>query len=142
MTLLRRLTATVVAAVLAGTGLVAVAPAASAAEEVYPAPASGSWTVDGRAYGHGRGLSQWGAQGAALQGRTAAEILAFYYPGTTTGSISGQYVKTTLAAYAPSSTVTIWSPENRNIRMGRSTASRSCLRAAGRSPSPARRSPR
>lgn len=118
MTLLRRLTATVVAAVLAGTGLVAVAPAASAAEEVYPAPASGSWTVDGRAYGHGRGLSQWGAQGAALQGRTAAEILAFYYPGTSTGSISGQYVKTTLAAYAPSSTVTIWSPENRNIRMG------------------------
>ncbi|VTR76221.1 SpoIID/LytB domain-containing protein [Cellulomonas hominis] len=118
MNIQRRLTAALVAAVLALTGLVTVAPAATAAEEVYPAPASGSWTVDGRAYGHGRGLSQWGSQGAALQGRSAAEILAFYYPGTATASISGQYVKTTLAAYAPSSTVTIWSPENRSIRMG------------------------
>ncbi len=118
MKILRRLAAATVAAVLVGTGLVALAPVAGATEEIYPAPASGSWTVDGRAYGHGRGLSQWGAQGAALQGRTAAEILAFYYPGTTTGSVSGQYVKTTLAAYAPSSTVTIWSPESRPIRMG------------------------
>ncbi|WP_087508090.1 SpoIID/LytB domain-containing protein [Cellulomonas iranensis] len=117
MNLLRRLTATVVAAVLAGVALVAVAPAALAAE-VYPAPASGSWTVDGRAFGHGRGMSQWGAQGAALQGRTAAEILAFYYPGTTTGSIAGEYVKATLAAFAPSDTVTVWSPANRSIRMG------------------------
>lgn len=118
MITLRRLTAAVVAVLLSTAGLAAVAPAATAAEEVYPAPASGSWTVDGRAYGHGRGLSQWGSQGAALQGRSAAQILDFYYPGTGTGSIAGQYVKTTLAAYAPSSTVTIWSPENRSIRMG------------------------
>lgn len=41
-----------------------------------------SVTVRGRGFGHGRGMSQWGAQGAALQGRTASEILAFYYPGT------------------------------------------------------------
>ncbi|RMI13265.1 SpoIID/LytB domain-containing protein [Cellulomonas triticagri] len=118
MNTLRRLTAAVVAALLTATGLVALAPAASAAEEVYPAPASGSWTVDGRAYGHGRGMSQWGAQGAALQGRTASQILDFYYPGTGTGSVAGQYVKATLAAFAPSATVTVWSPENRNIRMG------------------------
>lgn len=118
MTLLRRLVALVTGLAVLGAGSVLAAPASSAAEEIYPAPASGSWTVDGRAYGHGRGMSQWGAQGAALQGRTAAEILAFYYPGTASGSVAGQYVKTTLAAYAPSSTVTIWSPENRNIRMG------------------------
>lgn len=118
MNTLRRLTSAAVAAVLACTGLVVAAPAASAAEEVYPAPASGSWTVDGRAFGHGRGLSQWGSQGAALQGVSAKAILDFYYPGTATGSVTGQYVKTTLAAYAPSATVTIWSPENRPIRMG------------------------
>ncbi|HWG99090.1 MAG TPA: SpoIID/LytB domain-containing protein, partial [Pilimelia sp.] len=33
-------------------------------------------------WGHGRGMSQWGAQGAASLGRTADEITAFYYPGT------------------------------------------------------------
>ncbi|WP_432456764.1 SpoIID/LytB domain-containing protein [Cellulomonas iranensis] len=107
-----------VSLVLVGAGSLVAAPSAVAVEEVYPAPASGSWTVDGRAFGHGRGLSQWGAQGAALQGRTASEILDFYYPGTQTGSVAGQYVKTTLAAFAPSATVTVWSPENRSIRMG------------------------
>ncbi|MFQ5491599.1 MAG: SpoIID/LytB domain-containing protein [Phycisphaerae bacterium] len=36
---------------------------------------------DGRGFGHGVGLCQWGAHGQALQGRTAAQILKFYYPG-------------------------------------------------------------
>lgn len=38
-------------------------------------------TVDGRGYGHGRGLSQNGAQGAAGQGLGHRQILDFYYPG-------------------------------------------------------------
>ncbi len=42
----------------------------------------------GRGYGHGVGLSQYGARGRALAGQTAAEILAHYYPGTTVGTIS------------------------------------------------------
>lgn len=33
-------------------------------------------------YGHGVGLSQWGAKYAAEQGETWQEILAHYYPGT------------------------------------------------------------
>jgi stage II sporulation protein D len=37
--------------------------------------------VNGHGYGHGIGLSQWGAQALALQGRTHNQILAFYYPG-------------------------------------------------------------
>jgi stage II sporulation protein D len=36
---------------------------------------------DGRGFGHGVGLCQWGAQGKALAGWTAERILAFYYPG-------------------------------------------------------------
>jgi len=36
---------------------------------------------DGRGFGHGVGLCQWGAQGKALRGATAEEILSFYYPG-------------------------------------------------------------
>jgi SpoIID/LytB domain protein len=42
----------------------------------------------GRGYGHGVGMSQYGARGRALAGQTAATILAHYYRGTTLGSIS------------------------------------------------------
>jgi SpoIID/LytB domain protein len=45
-------------------------------------------TFYGRGYGHGVGLSQYGARGRALAGQLAPEILAHYYAGTTIGSIS------------------------------------------------------
>lgn len=38
--------------------------------------------IDGRGFGHGLGLSQWGARGLALQGYTYPQILAHYYQGT------------------------------------------------------------
>jgi stage II sporulation protein D len=38
-------------------------------------------SLDGRGYGHGIGLSQWGAYGKALRGMKAAAILAAYYGG-------------------------------------------------------------
>lgn len=41
------------------------------------------WTVSGRGNGHGHGLSQWGAYGAAAAGLTWQQIISFYYPGTT-----------------------------------------------------------
>lgn len=37
---------------------------------------------NGRGFGHGVGICQWGANGLAQRGRTAAEILRFYYPGS------------------------------------------------------------
>ncbi len=37
--------------------------------------------VAGQGYGHGVGMSQWGAYGMALQGRTYGEILQHYYRG-------------------------------------------------------------
>ncbi len=45
-------------------------------------PASGTWAVEGRGWGHGRGLSQWGAQGAASLGVGAEQIVSTYYPAT------------------------------------------------------------
>jgi len=36
---------------------------------------------NGRGFGHGLGLCQWGAQGQAAQGKRTAEILRDYYPG-------------------------------------------------------------
>lgn len=38
--------------------------------------------VDGRGFGHGIGMGQYGAYGKALRGMNAAGILAAYYPGT------------------------------------------------------------
>jgi stage II sporulation protein D len=40
------------------------------------------FVVDGRGWGHGVGMSQWGAQGRALRGVSHGGILQFYYPGT------------------------------------------------------------
>lgn len=37
--------------------------------------------LDGRGYGHGAGMCQWGAIGRARAGQTFREILATYYPG-------------------------------------------------------------
>jgi len=62
--------------------LLAAAPAASAAEEVVERPADGVFAVEGHGWGHGRGMSQWGAQGAASLGADAESILRTYYPGT------------------------------------------------------------
>jgi SpoIID/LytB domain protein len=53
-----------------------------AVDQTYPVPASGTYTVRGHGYGHGRGMSQYGANGAALDGLTHEQILKFYYPGT------------------------------------------------------------
>ena len=36
----------------------------------------------GSGYGHGVGMSQIGARGQALEGKTSREILSHYYPGT------------------------------------------------------------
>jgi SpoIID/LytB domain protein len=45
-------------------------------------------TFYGRGYGHGVGMSQYGARGRALAGQLAPDILAHYYPTTTIGSRS------------------------------------------------------
>jgi SpoIID/LytB domain protein len=68
------------------------------AAEFYPVPSSGVYTIDGRGYGHGHGLSQWGAQGAALKGLTASKILAFYYPGTNQHDIGNKTLRVQLSA--------------------------------------------
>ena len=53
-----------------------------------PPPPVTSVTFFGRGWGHGVGLSQYGARGRALAGQLAPAILAHYYPGTTLGQKS------------------------------------------------------
>jgi stage II sporulation protein D len=43
--------------------------------------------LSGRGWGHGVGLCQCGAEGLARSGRTAEEILQYYYPGCTIVSV-------------------------------------------------------
>lgn len=45
------------------------------------APVAGRLVVSGSGFGHGRGMSQWGAYGAAAAGLPWTRILDFYYPG-------------------------------------------------------------
>lgn len=57
---------------------------ATADGAVATATAAGSSTVrlEGRGFGHGIGMSQYGARGAAERGLTWQQITGFYYPGT------------------------------------------------------------
>lgn len=58
-------------------------PAVMAAPALSMAPATGnSITFYGRGYGHGVGLSQWGAKAMAENGWTYDRILSHYFPGT------------------------------------------------------------
>ena len=43
---------------------------------------SGTFSFTTRGYGHGVGMSQWGAKALAEQGADYRAILAHYYPGT------------------------------------------------------------
>ena len=81
--------ATLAAALVAGLGAVPSATAATNGQ-VYWTPVTGKLVIDGHGFGHGHGMSQYGAQGAALQGLTHEQILAFYYPGTTLSSTRGK----------------------------------------------------
>lgn len=62
-------------------------PSRVAVDQRYPVPASGPYTVRGHGYGHGRGMSQYGANGAARQGLEHQDILEFYYPGASLGVV-------------------------------------------------------
>jgi stage II sporulation protein D len=65
------------------------APAARAAVEVYPVPPGGEFTLHGRGFGHGHGMSQWGAFGAAeIKHLSGRQIVRFYYPHTRLASPS------------------------------------------------------
>ena len=52
--------------------------------------------ISGHGWGHGLGLSQWGAYGYALHGFSFGRILAHYYPGTTLGPAPAHAVRVLL----------------------------------------------
>ena len=68
--------------------LLALPAAASAASTRYQ--------VEGRGFGHGVGMSQYGADGFAQHGWTYQQILGHYYTGTDLGHTSTQTVRVLL----------------------------------------------
>ena len=83
----RRIPAVLPALVAAACLLLAPGPVAG--EDRTPPRVSGTpldVTFYGRGWGHGVGMSQYGARGRALAGQTTAQILAHYYAGTTLGT--------------------------------------------------------
>src|SRR3954470_17363180 len=53
--------------------------------------------LDGRGWGHGVGMSQWGAEGYARHGYDYRRILAHYYTGTHIGIADPPNVRVLLA---------------------------------------------
>lgn len=60
----------------------------------YAAPTTGGWYLYHARYGHGIGMSQRGAQQMANMGKTYREILNFYYPGATMGTMAYVFPET------------------------------------------------
>jgi stage II sporulation protein D len=93
----RMLTLGVAGTMTASLSLVAAIPAQ--AVETYPRPLNSTITISGHAYGHGHGLSQWGAYGAAAVGKLSWQsILGFYYPGTKLVNLGNTNIRVRLDA--------------------------------------------
>jgi stage II sporulation protein D len=87
---------------LAGLTFAVLPVSPSYAGTVVPVPPTGNMTLDGHGFGHGHGLSQYGAQGAATGAYggpvlTWQQILAAYYPGTTLAQ-QKRYVRVLISA--------------------------------------------
>ncbi|MDX6468404.1 MAG: stage sporulation protein [Gaiellaceae bacterium] len=98
--MMRRTIALVAVAAALAAGLGVPANAASVCTGTcFSAPAgSGPLLVfSGHGWGHGVGMSQYGAYGYAQHGWSVQQILAHYYPGTTTGKAPVSRVRVLLA---------------------------------------------
>ncbi|HEY6606681.1 MAG TPA: hypothetical protein VIZ44_10045, partial [Gaiellaceae bacterium] len=75
-----------------------VATAAVGARGAAPLPASATFVVTGHGWGHGVGLSQWGAYGYAQKGFDYARIVLHYFPGTQIGAAPVSRVRVLLTS--------------------------------------------
>src|SRR4051794_29563092 len=84
-----------------------------------PAHAQGSGTpvvvLDGKGWGHGVGLSQWGAKYMADAGATHEQILSTFYPGTTLADDGGSDVRVSVYT-APDGRSTLTFPNGGEVR--------------------------
>ena len=95
--LLRRATAFALAA--ACVAALALITAGSAQAKI-------TWILKGRGFGHGIGMSQFGAQGFAKEGRNYKQILEHYYTGTALGKADTATIRVILRQGAGSVKIT------------------------------------
>lgn len=76
---------------------------------------SGSVRVTWRGNGHAHGMSQYGAQGAALRGLSTKEILHFYYPHTNVVRVARSRIRVLLTHIARTDTTVL--PEGRRLAL-------------------------
>lgn len=89
----------VAVALTALTGSLLIGPTTVAQADSAVQPLNSSLVITGAGWGHGKGLSQYGAWGAADAGLTHKQILAFYYPKTTIGTLkSGNTIRVWITA--------------------------------------------
>jgi stage II sporulation protein D len=79
-----------------GRALTTLTLAAVAAALCLPSGAAGKWVVPGKGYGHGVGMSQYGAYGQAKKGRSYKRILRHYYTGVRIGKAKTRGVRVLL----------------------------------------------
>lgn len=106
----RRVLGTIVVAA----ALLALAPMATARAEV---PVL---VLDGTGWGHGVGLSQWGAEHLARTGQSTEQILATFYPGASLAEASGPV--RVAVHQPPTSTTTLTFPQGGEVRSPREGA--------------------
>lgn len=78
-----------IALIVAALGAATLLPATAAQAAPEPWHSGEGLTVVTQGFGHGIGMSQYGAKGRADAGQTVDQILNFYYPGTTAGTAAG-----------------------------------------------------
>ncbi|QIM21460.1 SpoIID/LytB domain-containing protein [Phycicoccus sp. HDW14] len=100
----------------------ATSVAAAAGDEVYGRPVTSSFALSGKGFGHGRGMSQYGAYGAALKGLSTESILAFYYPKTTLVSTVGNPTLRVWLSVAGSSSTSVRSTSTLKMTWNGKTA--------------------
>ena len=66
-----------------------------------PAAADARWVIKGAGFGHGIGMSQYGAYGYAKQGTGYRAILKHYYSGTEIGTAAAKTQRVLLQPYRP-----------------------------------------
>ena len=109
----RRAIACVLAVVVLATSGAAIAPTAANAVRAPMAvgPFGSTVVFDGHGFGHGIGLSQYGALGYALAGATWPAITNHYYGGTVAGTIDGTpYISVRLTALDGAGQTAVVSP--------------------------------
>ncbi len=104
-----RRVAAALAVTVAATLPVGVAASSPATAENVPLTTSGEAVLSGHGYGHGRGMSQWGAYGAATRGLSWDRIVAFYYPGTGIGTYGNPTLRIRLSEVSSTAVTAVMS---------------------------------